>query len=223
MARNNLKVVDPAEMTREALHEAIAKRQVVKDEIDAVTRARTHARDEWLKADAALETLRNPENERSETLGEHLSEEIASGKNPDAGALESDRVRMAATERELANAVDIWKRAKDECDAKIRDAERRLVYLELSVDSKVAAVLAASGSVEKLMHGLAEMQAEVARRRAAIHWIIENAGYKPDERQCMLSQQARLFRVDLERHPGAAEWSAAREALKRDADAVLPV
>jgi hypothetical protein len=172
-------------------------------------------------AEDALEALRNAK--RPQSAGEQLIAALASGEGCDVSALTRPAADAAERERVLVVEIETWSRATDDCKIRIAELENSLRYKETSVDNCAGAVLTECGAIEKLFAGFPEMVAEVNARRAAIWWFTHNARLSFEERKALETRHGKLFDVDFKMHPDSREWSRALEALKGDADAVLPL
>jgi hypothetical protein len=201
---------------REALAEAISDQQQLKALLDEANEARINAISRYYRAKEALEA-----HERAgrdvKVNSAHLIAALARGGDDDVVVLVRDDDRE---HHELRKAVAKWSAAKDQIGASIEDIQSNLDRAEFRVTVRARAVVTAPENIERLREGLAELSAEVARRRQGLAYI---AGHlDPRERE----------KIHLELNGAADEmtgrslsywsWSAALDALKTDADAPLP-
>ncbi len=162
--------------------------------------------------------------------GAELVDALLAGRGDGGVAVLADRgaktQRIRAELKTLANAGDRLERIRS-------DRANSAVLAEEAVRSSARKVLASSGVAEELMDGLAEMEAEIIRRRSSLSALLRHLqGERAADE--VVKQAMPLFRsVVLPTlgavHPsfaqvvGAAEarWSSTIEGLSRDADAVV--
>jgi hypothetical protein len=198
---------------RTVLAEAIAAYSVAeKDHSDAVAASAITSRRMRAVADE-LTVLRSADD--AEQATDDLVAQIVAGA--DAAVLAPiDRTK----ELELETAYSRWRRAAEKCAAHQAEARKRLDLIAMRRDAAAKAALTADAEVDRLFAGLDELAEQFAARRAAIIAMARHASpAKENEIKCRLG---RITNIDLERHPAAAEWAKALEALKTDAGAELP-
>jgi hypothetical protein len=143
---------------------------------------------------------------------------LAAGADVDVLALDRPaaecRSRIDTAEQEVA----AWRRVHEAAKAAVNDRERHVPILEHKVSESARDVIRNSEAVARLMDGLAEMQVEVGRRRAALHFLMSKQLLPEAAKESV----ARILRADFDSHLDT-EWQSAFDELKRDADAPLPV
>jgi chromosome segregation ATPase len=201
---------------RDVLRQAIADAETARRNLDDAHSAASKAEDHVYDTKHRLAVLR--EENANAGYPEAFLSSLASGAAVDV--LELDRPATESRSRigTAEQAVAAWRRVYEASKAAIQDRERHLPILEHRVADAARDVVRNSEAVARLMDGLAEMQSEVARRRGALHFLTLKQLLPEGAKESI----ARILRADVDSHLDT-EWQAAFDALKRDADAPLPI
>jgi hypothetical protein len=203
------------ETPRNVLRAAIADAETARRNLDDARSAARKAEDHVYDAKQRLAALR----EGNATAGypEAFISRLASGAEVDVLELDRPaaecRSRIEAAEQEVA----AWRRVHEAAKSAVNDHERACPILEHRVADAAREVIRNSEAVARLTDGLEAMQDDVARRRGALQFLLHKQ-LLPDSAK---ADVAHLLRADVDSHLDT-EWQSAFDALKRDADAVLP-
>ncbi len=202
--------------TRQALAEAIAARTEAEKAVEAAVAAENDALDRRIDARRALDELKQlPQDDPAEAYISALATahdvSILDLQRP-AGARAAQTHKL---EQELEFLQELREALKKTTAARRADAERA----QFSVSQAALAVIHESDCVARLLDGLAEMQQQVATRRAALHFL-KVRDLIPDAQK---ERVAELLCVDVSGDVRRSNpWALALEALAKDASAKLP-
>jgi hypothetical protein len=197
------------------LRQAIADAETARRNLDDAHSAARKAEDHVYDAKQRLAALH--EENANAGYPEVFLSRLASGAEVDVLALDrpaaESRSRIDTAEQELV----AWRNVYEAAKTAIQDRERHVPILGHKVADAAREVIRNSEAVARLMDGLAAMQDEVGRRRAALQFLALKRLLPEAEKESV----ARILRADFDSYADNA-WPAALDALMRDADAVLP-
>jgi hypothetical protein len=118
--------------------------------------------------------------------------------------------------------------------ARANEAEREIERTKRAIDEAVANVLRSEAPVGKLLADAKALQEEVIAARVVLRHLHRGGFVHADDEKAVFSFLFDTFvlpstingqveHADFNRHPANGRWSAAVEALHRDADAELPL
>ena len=201
----------PRNVLRSAIADAETARRNLADAHSAARKVEDHVYDTKHR----LAALR--EDDEKVDYPDFISK-LAAGADVDVLELDRPaaecRAKIEAAEQELV----AWRRVYEAAKAAIQDCERHVPILEHKVAEAAREVIRNSEGVARLMDGLEAMQDEVARRRGALHFL----ALKRLLPEAAKENVARILRADCD-SCSDTEWQSAFDALKHDADSVLPI
>jgi hypothetical protein len=219
----------PRSPQRQVLAAAIARVARLRNDLDTARDAAGRAKRRKWAAEAALEAP----PEREGDLAETFIAAISAGEPGDI-ALAPPRHRNDVA-LEHRRAVEHWGKVESACAEVAADAESALSYAVREVATRADDILRAESAafVGDLVAAAEKAQAELIEMRVALRFMVSNRLCGDEE----LHRRARaLLLAELpvptdvgshshkifDAHPRHQQWSAAREALKADPDAILP-
>ncbi len=152
---------------------------------------------------------------------------VLAGSDIDFGKPARDaRMREAELEREIEG----WREAEEKCEAEIPARRQALEWAEYATQAAAQCVVKNTDIASKLMDGLADLEAEIIRRRVALRYLLFK-GMIGDADRAVVNAHLRNNILPggegslscFTGHPAETELRNVIDALKRDADAPLPV
>ena len=205
------------ETPRNVLRAAIADAETARRNLDDAHSAARKAEDHVYDAKQRLAALREDEANAGCPEAAFISR-LASGAAVDVLELDRPgaecRAKIDTAEQELV----AWRNVFEAAKGAVNDRERHLPILEHRVADATRDVIRNSEAVARLMDGLEAMQDEVARRRGALQFLTLK-GLVPEPRKAAV---AHVLRADFD-SCSDTEWQSAFDALRHDADSVLPI
>jgi cell division septum initiation protein DivIVA len=136
------------------------------------------------------------------------------------------RMRAAELERE----IESWKDAEQKCEAEIPARRQALEWAEYATQAAAQRVVKNTNIASKLMDGLADLEAEIIRRRVALRYLLFKGMIGDADRAAINSHLRNNILPGgdgslscFTDHPAETELRNTIDALKRDAGAPLPV
>ncbi|MBG0797166.1 hypothetical protein IYX23_05625 [Methylocystis sp. L43] len=228
-----------AELEPDVLTARAQARQALADAIAGVDSARQRLAEAKRAADLATDRAIELRN-RIDALAERASSAKANASGDSViGALlrgeclgsrsspaEEARTEIAALEREL----DAVRQARQTAQDEIENRKSAIGLGEMRVRRMIGGVLRSSGSTERLLTGLIDLEREIIRRRLGLAFLLRQDGVP----RALLAEVERLLdghalptRAAATDHwgknPASQAWADALATLERDADARLPL
>jgi hypothetical protein len=202
----------PRNVLRAAIADAETARRNLADAHSAARKAEDHVYDAKHRLAAARE------GNATAVYPEAFISRLASGAEVDVLELDRPaaecRSRIDTAEQEVA----AWRGVFEAAKGAVNDREKHVPILEHRVADAARDVIRHSEAVARLTDGLEALQADVAGRRGALHFLMQKQLLPEAAKESV----ARILRADFDSYLDT-EWQSAFDALKRDADAVLPI
>ncbi len=223
MASNLKLAASPRDDNRAELADAIRReadaRQVLTDAEKAVVVACDRRVELRVKLDAFRKAA-------AEAPADPVARVLA-GPDIDFGKLARDAL---AREVELEREIEGWRDAEEKCEAEIPARRQALLWAERATQAEVERVVKNNNLASKLMDGLADLEAEVIRRRVALrHLLFKGMIADADHAAINFHLQNNTLLPGGEGsllcfmdHPAEIELRNTIDALMHDADASLP-
>jgi hypothetical protein len=219
--------------SRRKLAVAIAKLDAAERDLQVAVDAKYAASEKQDEAQERLDALRNPsDGDEQPELGAVFAASLRAGAPCDAAVLERPMLERRDAIEAAQRDVDIWTKTYESCKAIIPAKQSAIDNKRRAVDQASIEVVRNAGVIEPLLAGLAELEAQLLERRLVLYFL-ESRDLIPekDKRAVMRAQELTelpgsaygVSRTKWREHPTFIALLNAFEALKRDANAPLPL
>ncbi len=202
---------------RAALAEAIGARQAAERAVEAACVAENHAFDRMIDARSALEALRQlPADDIAQ---EYIDKLACDGE---ASVLELARPAndRAAQEQRLQAEIEGLRGLRADLQRATASRRQDVERADFSVRQRAADVIRELGAATCLIEGLAELQEQVAKRRAGLRFLKQHDMLSENAKERVAELLCADVSGDVRR---SNPWVLALAALALSADAPLPL